>query len=301
MAHVREIGPLVYRNDYSAVIQFMQRKDLLSKTKACSNCGSSMYFQRRAALSDGWIWRCPDSHCHTMTSIRKGSFFEKSKISLDKWLLLLHYWAIEAKLTTTATAVGVSRVTVMQANKFFREVCSFKLLQTPIVLGGPGVIVEIDESLFSHKVKAHRGHVPRQEVWVFGIVDTSHQPALGYMEIVPRRDAATLLPIIQAHVSSGSIVHSDEWRSYCRIQSQLGLQHHTVNHSIQFKTAAGVHTNHVESYWNRAKMKIKAMRGCTENELSSYLDEFMYKERYGRTPDSSFTNILNHIAELYPV
>ena len=236
-----------------------------------------------------------------MTTIRKDSFFEKSKISLEKWLLLLHYWSIDAKIAATATAVGISRVTVMQANKFFREVCSSKLLQNPIILGSPGVVVEIDESLFSHKVKAHRGHPPRKEVWVFGIVDTSHQPALGYMEIVPHRDAATLLPIIQAHVATGSIVHSDEWRAYHRIQSQLGLQHHTVNHSIQFRTAAGVHTNHVESYWNRAKMKIKTMRGCTEDELSSYLDEFMYKERYGRTPESAFWNIISHITELYPV
>ena len=31
-----------------------------------------------------------------------------------------------------------------------------------------------------------------------GMVDTSVSPAMGYMEIVARRDAATLLPIIQA-------------------------------------------------------------------------------------------------------
>jgi hypothetical protein len=32
-------------------------------------------------------------------------------------------------------------------------VCSTKLLQTPIVLGGRGIVVQIDESLFRHKVK----------------------------------------------------------------------------------------------------------------------------------------------------
>ena len=37
--------------------------------------------------------------------------------------------------------------------RWLREVCSTKLLQTPIVLGGRGVIVQIDESLFRHKVK----------------------------------------------------------------------------------------------------------------------------------------------------
>ena len=112
---------------------------------------------------------------------------------------------------------------------------------------------------------------------------------------VDRQDSATLLPIISNVVAAGSIVHSDEWSA---IQSQLGLTHRTVNHSIEFVTPSGVHTNNVESYWNRAKMKIKAMRGCTKEQLSSYLDEFMWKERHGRTP---FHNMLQHVAEFYPV
>ena len=41
-------------------------------------------------------------------------------------------------------------------------------------------------------------------LFVFGMVDTSQVPALGVMEIVQRRDAATLLP-------TGSIIWSDEW------------------------------------------------------------------------------------------
>ena len=34
-----------------------------------------------------------------------------------------------------------------------REVCSTKLLATPIVSRGPGKVVQIDESLFNHKPK----------------------------------------------------------------------------------------------------------------------------------------------------
>ena len=44
----------------------------------------------------------------------------------------------------------VSRPSAIDAFQWLREVCSSKLLQTPIQLGGPG---SIDESLFRHKPK----------------------------------------------------------------------------------------------------------------------------------------------------
>ena len=81
----------------------------------------------------------------------------------------------------------------------------------------------------------------------------------------------------------------------------LGFTHRTVNHSVELVTPTGVHTNAIESYWNRAKMKIKAMRGCTLDQLSSYLDEFMWKERYGQTVGDAFNSMLRHITEYYPL
>jgi len=77
-------------------------------------------------------------------------------------------------------------------------------------LGGPGIIVQIDESLFNHKPKYQRGRRASKdkETWVFGIAETSHTPAVTYMQTVEKRDAATLLPIIERIVRLGSTVHS---------------------------------------------------------------------------------------------
>ena len=67
------------------------------------------------------------------------------------------------------------------------------------------------------------------------MVDTSHSPALGYMEIVQQRDAVTLLPIIQRHVAPGTDVRSDEWRAYSRVAQLPNVASHaTVSHSINF-------------------------------------------------------------------
>ena len=135
------------------------------------------------------------------------------------------------------------------------------------------------------------------------MIDVSHTPALGYMEVVPRHDAATLLPIIQQHLHPGSVVHSDEWAAYNQVQHLPNVsQHCTVNHSISFTNPInGTHTQNIESYWNRVKTKFKRMKGVHEDMLTSYLDEFMWRERHGKTYNVAMQNLCRDIALRYPV
>ena len=113
------------------------------------------------------------------------------------------------------------------------------------------------------------------------MVDTSHQPALGYMEVVHQRDAATLLPIIQANVANGTTIHSDQWAAYRQVASLPSVSTHaTVNNSITFvDPVSGTHAQNIESYWGKVKRKLKNMKGCHPSKLPSYLDEFMWHER----------------------
>ena len=135
------------------------------------------------------------------------------------------------------------------------------------------------------------------------MVDTSQTPAVGYMELVPRRDAATLLPIIQQHVLPGTTIWSDQWAAYNNVSSLPGVAGHgVVNHSLHFvNPSTGVNTQTVESYWNRVKTKIKQMKGVSSAQLPLHLDEFMWRERYGQTAGQAFTNVCADISEQYPV
>ena len=149
----------------------------------------------------------------------------------------------------------------------------------------------------------HRGRATTREVWVFGIVDTSQQPSLGYMEVVPAHNAATLLPSIQAHVAPGTIVYSDEWAAYNQVGNLPNVgSYRTVNHSLHFvDPVTGTHTQNVGSYWSRVKNKFKRMKGVASEQLPSYLDEFMWRERYGRTANTALNSILGDIATQYQV
>ena len=89
---------------------------------------------------------------------------------------------------------------------------------------------------------------------------------------------------MQNVIRPGSIIHSAQRRAYHGIKQQLGLQHRTVNHSLYVvDPGTGVHTQHIESYWNKCKGRLKAMHGTTIGKLPSYLDRFMWRDIFDRT------------------
>lgn len=139
----------------------------------------------------------------------------------------------------------------------------------------------------------------RQDAWVFGLYDTSQTSALGYMEIVQTRDAPTLLTIIQHHVAPGTVIHSDQWWAYCHVATLPPVaSHYTVNYSINFvDPTTGVHTQHIESYWNRVIVKLKRMRGCHIHKLPGYLKEFMWRETHRPSGKTALKNIIRDIAQ----
>ena len=255
----RQIKPLLIE-DPIPVITWMKNKELISREMRCGCCNFVMNWTKCASNLDKHIWKCQDKDCAKYkhkTSIRKKSFFFNSKLTLQKWVEAIFYWCDEIGETSASQLLNVSLKTMVDLYSFFREVCTKHFETNPVQLGGPGITLQVDGSCFSHKPKHHRGRTPHSQIWVFGIVDTSTTPAIGYMEIVERRDAGTLLPIIEKVVRQGSTVHSDEWKAYQKI-SNIGYQHETVNHSLNFvDKKTGVHTQHVESYWNKQKGKNK--------------------------------------------
>ena len=78
------------------------------------------------------------------------------------------------------------------------------LMRNPRQLGGQHEPVQIDETVIAHPKRTRNPHArPTAQQWVFGMVDESGE---CHVQLVPDRSAATLLPIIQAHVAPGSMV-----------------------------------------------------------------------------------------------
>lgn len=120
-----------------------------------------------------------------------------------------------------------------------------------------------------------------------------------FMELVPQRDAATLVPIIQRIILPGSTVWSDEWAAYNQLNA-LGYVHQTVNHSQHYvDPATGVHTNNIEARWSACKASFKRRFGVAREHLPAYLDEYMWRSRQHHA--DIFSAIVDAICLQYPL
>ena len=135
------------------------------------------------------------------------------------------------------------------------------------------------------------------EFWWLGVGNQTWLP-----NPVARRDAATLLPIIQQWILPGTQILSDMWGAYNDLTNQ-GYDHGTVNHTHFFvDPVTGFHTHGVEDMWQKCKAKFKSMYGPTNRAMvPGYLAEFMWSQRFGKNNHPYYNFWMQIVDEMYIV
>ena len=134
-------------------------------------------------------------------------------------MILIYLWSqrftnskIQHKLTWQH---DLSKQTIIEWTAFFREVYLHNIFNTIQQIDGEGIEVEIDDSKFG-KWKYDRGHrVDRQ--WDFGGREKYDKTKI-FMVPVNKRDAKTLLQIIEKWIAKGSIIHNNCWKAYNELE-----------------------------------------------------------------------------------
>ena len=99
--------------------------------------------------------------------------------------------------------VAVNRKSIMDWYNFCCDLCSDDLLCNHVVLGGPGHIVAIDETLVARRKPGNAQGRPVPEQWCFDDVD--FDTGEFFITLVPDRSVATLLPVIHANVVNSHV------------------------------------------------------------------------------------------------
>lgn len=273
-------------------IRWSFENNVIARSRQCPVCGSTMELKKAPLYSsDGFKWRCQKSDHIKDISMRKGSWFEKSNLTIEEIIELTYWWTTGTEQKQIIREMGISSRTAVDWDNFCREVCDEIMMNSSSPISGPGVRVQIDESKFG-KIKYHRGHHVDGQ-WVFGGIEEKTRK--NFMIAVDKRDRNTLLPIIEQYILPGSIIISDCWKAY-DILGEKDYLHFKVNHSIEFVNSEGDHTNKIEGHWRQAKSKMPSF-GVTKAHFKSHLGEFMW--RYMNKDKDLFTDFVQCITKIY--
>ena len=100
--------------DHVAFAEWLANEGFIkSADQACDRCGAQMAFgESKRFRRDRAAIRCPNQRCRTYHSIRSGSFFQPSALSIKQQMQLLTLFAGEATVSSAARTLGIGRKAV---------------------------------------------------------------------------------------------------------------------------------------------------------------------------------------------
>ena len=270
----------------------------MAEQRKCPGCNVEMVKKPYRSHSLGLVWRCPVNTCRKTIGFSKDSVFENSRLAIEKCLKLILEFSLSHPVLEAAKSCEVNKNTAVSWHKVLRDVCAFVFCADDAKLGGKGKIVEIDESLIA-KRKYHRGRLIPQR-WVLGFWE--RETSRGFCTYVPSRNAETLISIIQRWVAPGTTIMTDQWGAYNSL-SPCGYDHRTVNHSQNFVSPEGNHTQGIEGFWSKIKLELRLVVGSKGDLLWDHVEQASFDKWYFQKDHSQqqwFEFILGCISERYP-
>ena len=198
------------------IITLCMDMNLMHREKQCDVCFTYCKFVPYKKCTDSFSWRCMNkqcSKCKTYYSLRFGSFFAGFSTSLvDMIRIMCKYGSRQTRFSMTLTKILPSHTILKIINAFIDRISPSDFSRDK--LGGPGCLVELDETMMNYKCKSHRGRSPRNRTDAFCIVEFRNNITCAFATTIPNKTSAVVVPIIIRQIANGSTIWTDELSSY---------------------------------------------------------------------------------------
>ncbi|TCD11634.1 IS1595 family transposase [Pedobacter frigidisoli] len=244
--------------------------------RACPHCGNVKTY----ALKSG-KYKCADKDCDEQFTVKVGTIFEGSKVPLKKWFIAIYLLTSHKKGVSSHQLARDLKVTQKTA-WFMLHRLRFAFSNGSFQLLGDDKIVELDETFvggknknrhLNKKVKNSQGRSFKDKTPVLGMLERN---GLLTAKVVENTSAKVMQPIIIENVKSKSIIMTDEWGGYNKLERIFS--HSFVNHGAGQYVIGNVHTNSIEGFWSQLKRSIFGIyHSASRVHLQKYVDESVFR------------------------
>jgi transposase-like protein len=288
-----------YFSDRQRCIDFIRDVRWNGELK-CAHCGHDKVY---TLTGKNKRYKC--AGCKKQFTIIKGTIFENSPISLQKWFIAIYLLTSRKKgissvqlskdinVTQTTAWFMLQRIRFMLKENVLESKLSGTVLIDETFVGGKNKNRHWDKKVMNSQGRSFKDKTPvlgilEQEVSV--IEERPHKlipgktvkektiikPGRLYCKVLPNTTAKTIRPIVYKMIERGSIVVTDEWQAYDGLNGIY--EHHVVNHKLQQYSSDGYSSNGVETAWSQFKRTIiGTYHQVTRNHLHRYVAEFTFR------------------------
>ena len=280
---------ILYFADADRCIEYLADKRWPDGVVVCPTCGRKdvVYVAKRR------VWQCKSRHPKCQFSVKVGTIFEDSPISLDKWLTAM--WMV-ANCKNGISSWEIHRsIGVTQKTAWFmhHRIGLALAVDTPHKLGGTGGPVEVDETWIGGKPKnMHASKRLKMQKAMNG--DSGKATVMGLLDRELRQVRAKVIPNVKRdvlqgeilrQVGKGSTVYTDGWVGYDNLAAQEYV-HETVNHMLEY-VRGNVHTQGIENFWALLKRGLTGTYVSVEPfHLDRYITEQVFRYNNRATKDN---------------
>jgi transposase-like protein len=261
----------------------------------CPNCGRTDV----TFIAARRVWQCKARHPKAQFSVKVGTIFEDSPLSLSKWLPTV--WMI------ANCKNGVSSWEIHRAIGVTQKTAWFMLHRIRLAMqdcsGGKLCgEVEVDETFIGGKARnMHEskrrerihGRGPGDKAIVVGMVERGGKVRASHVDT---RQKEELQAVVRQSVQAGAAIFSDELKSYEGLDDDY--KHAVINHAIEYVNG-NTHTNTIENFWSLLKRGLHGTYVSVEPfHLFRYIDEqaFRYNNRKEMNDCDRFNAVVSQVA-----
>ena len=274
-----------YFADFDNCRQFMISVRWADGIVRCPYCGS----EKLTYLAKARLYRCYGDHAKQKFSLKVGTVFEDSPISLDKWLLAV-WMLVNCRNGVSSYEIHRAIGVTQKSAWFMLHRIRLAMQQNSFVkIGGGMSEVEVDETFIGGKARNMHKDVKKRRITTRGHGNSANDKVLvmgmvergGHVrtEIIKDRFSDTLRNKVNKHVALGTFLYSDELQAYKGLKDEY--VHQFVDHAERYVNGR-VHTNGIENFWSLLKRGLHGTYVAVEPfHMFRYLDEqsFRYNHR----------------------
>ena len=257
---------------------------------ACPHCGSMRIYN----LKDG-THKCGESSCGMKFSVRKGTIFDDSKISLQKWFMAVYL--------VTSHKKGISSCQLARDIKVTQKTAWFMLhrIREAIIVDRTEPMkgnVEIDETYVGgkeqnkhvhKKVKGTQGAgSAKSKVVVLGMIERGGNLRMNKIDSASTKN---IQPLVEKNVCKTATVHTDEGKQYTWMKENY--KHIVVNHGAGEYVRGSAYTNTVEGAFGHFKRAITGIyHKASDKHINRYLEMFSWRWNSKKMGEGQRVNLL---------